>query len=1414
MSANYIKTIYIYCLLTSVFMLGLGGHNALAQQLVAPLMDDANPVSVDDTFTSSEWLNAGATETIYPGALLDSDGVGRDVTVYALHNNQNLYLGFIVKDEAREDTSIGTYNDDGIVLLFESDAQGDTSIEVDEDFAYSYFVVPDTSTADVNDVTVSGNKHVPSTDTANTWDTTAGLPVGVNAQFSNIHDGSERGWQMEILIPFDELNNIDPNPQNANAITIGFAFFIINDYGDKNGSFDIDDGDNDGYLASPLNLAGTYVSPPTPVITPSQSVDTLLNNAVLAFTNPAAWEHSGQPGIRFERPNIHLNTTTFNFSSIHIGDPVYRTLTVENDGNESTTLKYTLPTFSPASPYRYSSDDGRTPGTEISLAFGAAPHEYQIECRPMSEGNFDQTVEITSNDENKELSLKCVGQANMLVVRVEFNDLGTAPSQSEVEALFDNAETYFNHISYGKELIHETYFDGPIDGGSRDSYLPENGGHPLIDLVQYIMPNIKGKLDPDPGATTDDIKRLLIVTNDPNFADDVQGSWASIGLLDKELINAGLADADKLKHSISISVHSAPNGELIEQAKFNNGIANQLKLKDLYNYPSVDFGGVARADNWTNMATPLKNQNVLVSNKIEAGWIVKNSSDIEYIPRPEGSITETYGLSYQADNVSGRPKAILVGFTPCNLPNPQDCIVNEKSYFLIEARDKRVGTYDENIPETGVIVYRVDEERESGEGPVRIININDALEAGDPALPNVDGSGLTVSVEAPSDPLDAYDILINYNPPEHDNDIEITKGNPAHISPDIWIDSMDKDGKFDEDASGAPNPNSTDGFIEGETNRLYYRLQNNGPGDAFDVEVDVRISEPYHTVGDVADFNRVLDLISIERIGHDMNQTSEAGCRINCPASGECERGASAAPGREGEAICFIEWEPEEDNNSKTHSCALVTVRPVLHETNPNNNTAQQNLGEDQTTQGSPYDEVVHHYSLTNPYDVGTLFYFQVKGIPSTWDVTYSPRKEFLAPGETVEARVIIQPSDTEPPCDDFLLTIESWAARDDSLVKVGGAILNLGLRQRTTLTATTTVGACNEDPIGHNQQLEQYASLTMMAANPMAAVIYNPGKYQPKKECASVTVQGCTSPPKRNEEIVVRYEDPSGNPIYKVVTTDANGCYQDLLEIYEGGDWEVTAEYPGKDCSGSAKAGPLGLYVGIQITGDHDGDGVKDEDEHQSDADGDGFYCVMDRDCDNDGVLDGDEPYGDFDGDGFINVIDPDSDGDGTPDGQDKTPWGDFFCTRCEPNEKWSFTGYLGITSPGSGLNLVADDAFTISGQFDYRLNPSWSLGVLLAHDRFDDTVGLSDPHFTHISPQVRYHFPSNASCWNPYLVGGLGIYRDNNSNNDIGYNVGLGVTRCITNTIGLDGRYDFHSVDGGKFEYQTLRVGLRWLF
>ncbi len=399
----FVTHCYVSLLLSLIVLTGLMVSPASAQPLNAPLMNATTPVNINGVIDPLEWENAGATARTF--ALQDFDGTTRTVTVYALHDNTNVYLGFKVEDQSRVDDPTSGTKDDGIVLLFDpgAGAPDKSGTILADDIGYSFFVSPNAATPSLTDAKVTGNTHTPS---GGAWSTTAGMPSGgVNAQFSNVNPGTgEQGWQMEILIPFTALNGIDPYTQSQ----IGFAFFILNDWGDTSGNGLIGNNDKDGFLAFPTGLAGA-LTVGMPIITPANPVSSLVNSG--NFKVPSSWET-----ITLVHPQILVTPTSFNFGAVRkntTSTPIW--LSVQNTGTAGTTLKYTLPALS--APYSYTALGTPNPGVEHTLLSGAAAHTYQIQFSPTVEGVVPtQTMTITSNDQNVDFTLNGEGGLSHLVI--------------------------------------------------------------------------------------------------------------------------------------------------------------------------------------------------------------------------------------------------------------------------------------------------------------------------------------------------------------------------------------------------------------------------------------------------------------------------------------------------------------------------------------------------------------------------------------------------------------------------------------------------------------------------------------------------------------------------------------------------------------------------------------------------------------------------------------------------------------------------------------------------------------------------------------------------------------------------------------------------------------------------------------
>lgn len=773
---------------------------------------------------------------------------------------------------------------------------------------------------------------------------------------------------------------------------------------------------------------------------------------------------------------------------------------------------------------------------EMVLVNTPQPGNYTIQIQGTQINQGSQGFALVATADTVDPPLP-IGNQNTLVVLTELP--GTtpagAPSQPNAQNLINEVNAYISEASYGQTTINPTYASVALTT-PLGSYLSLDS-NPLIEMTQDVVtalivsnPNVFDQGTADP---SDDIDRIMILLNDQGFT----GDWATTGGWPYEL-PAGFTER------LSVSVSSVFNDP---EKRLNHAMCHQLGMVDLYNHPGVVFAQ-PHVDNWDIMGN-LNIVQPMAWSKERALWLsTHNPNSIRWIPHPGSSAlpTQTIPLNWLSSTDTTNPRAIAVGLTP-GVANIQ----NENVFYFIEARTRSIGTTDDLIPEDGgVLLYYVNENITQGEGPVRIIDQNlttstlDDAAFGTGTIPPPAGTGLDIEVQNPTG-SEAYRIQINYDPPEINNDMNIRVGDPHWTSPDIWVDSQ-VDG-FDVESGRTPQDRGNDP-VEGEDNRIYFTVNNPGPGDAFDVTVSVRISEPYHTIGGEPDFNRFVNQKFYAKIDAESSITD------------------------------YVVWRPNDANVGNLHSCIKVEIHEVFNDINNFNNKAQQNVNVEESTTASPYEPVIYQFSVTNPYDYYQLFYFRLEGLPVGWTYNFAENKKRLSAYERYEGSLTVFPPDDAEVCTDHTTYVTSWMPKGNTLVQYGGATLQINLRNRTTLTADTRLARCDRDINIARGNDTQFSNVSYAQIQ--------------KPKCFQLVTQGCTNPIKANEEIVIRYEDPDGNPVYRVVTTDEYGCYSDTYVVTEGGEWKVSATYEGDDCSGSTTTGrqpvavPIPTRPGGGITG------------------------------------------------------------------------------------------------------------------------------------------------------------------------------------------------------------------------------------
>lgn len=578
------------------------------------------------------------------------------------------------------------------------------------------------------------------------------------------------------------------------------------------------------------------------------------------------------------------------------------------------------------------------------------------------------------------------------------------------------------------------------------------------------------------------------------------------------------------------TVSAAPGWRLISggtmnlassDARLTNLVGRMVGLIDLFVYPEVT---VSRpfVGPWSHMSDKDSNVHVLGWEKWRVGWLDETGT--------------TTGKTLA--RVTKPPLASPIVDQTYTL-TPMDDNSDSSKMVAVEIGDRlhytaeyrRQQNLDAALPDAGVVVVKANDYINQGEGPA--IVQESAITAGDltdapftltaPRETFSDvGSG--VNIEVTSLDTNQAEIRLNYTVPPTENDVFVS----PHVSwkaEDIWIDAPDLEGNFEADPLTVKN--AAERPVVGEVNKVYGRVRNQGNADATNFETHLDIREPWGAGGPWRSLN-------VETIPLLQGQGTN-------PAAYQ---------------LISADWTPVGD----VHSCVKLTVHGVANDVNSENNWTQENISKFTTTTGSPYAPVTSRFSVENPYDEEIIVVFKPQGLPPGWSFTMSPQRLVIPARDVGDAQITIQPHDSSAVCSREEITIDAYTPRVDTLKLLGGITLNIGLKNALEVSADTRL-QCGRLDDKYQRQLTHMAEMQTGS-------------------CAIVT-EGCTDPDLPNTQVAVVYIAPDGSRQVHYVTTDANGCYSDVLHMVDAGLWQTRVIVEEADCYEEATTPQTPVVVG-----------------------------------------------------------------------------------------------------------------------------------------------------------------------------------------------------------------------------------------
>jgi len=973
-------------------------------------------------------------------------------------------------------------------------------------------------------------------------------------------------------------------------------------------------------------------------------------------------------------------------------------------------------------------------------------------------------------------------QKNVLLVKVDPKGGPPSPwtAPDDPINLMTNVQNWVKGASFNKAIFNPFNWanviglDEPFSFYNNPNAIPPT--KPQIPITTLAQEVIKKILTPDE-TVLDKVKHLVLFLNTTTPGDiGPAGYWA----VPEMIYQKPTVGTVKL----GLSIHPRLNPTDPDHWKqVAHGIGHQLDLNDLTifdNAQNIINQSVTPVD-FDLMAIPasgiaaLKNVQPLAETKFERSvpvpaWIsTSGAPNVEFIDNSIGGVTtiaKTIIPSSTWDATSTKPVAIVLG-----LDDLSTTLNNEKVYVWIEARPNIPGK-DEVGGNDKIVVYYANKYITSGAGQrVKWYDLESTagiqfFHGHDPSItPGLKIGDSGWEINGVSIANGEYTVTVSYTKPigTHDAWINNTGG---WVSPDIKTV-----------IGGCPSTTCKGTEVAGNIDtKVVATVRNSGALPA-DVVVEFMIGRT--SVAGVADLSKTT-------FGT-VFTTIPAGSSVECFSFLNLQ------------LLEGISWGPTLINALKaspsaSHYCLYVNVRPITPgDSDPNNNYAQRNVGFVENAKASPYPSIDYTFYVSNPDDVSRLVLFNTQNIASQWQFKLTPEQISLAPKETTSVNMHIEVPQDFPACTNFPIQIGAVMAVDHTLIPLGGIMSFVELREKTTIKSEVKLIPCQRDSIS---KYRDYLK-TAVAGRPIGLengkAGYDRETYgklldyfldkivttdtRKEQACATLVIKGCTSPPRPNQEMTIIYQDPAGNPVFKDITTDAQGCFNDTHFVTEGGEWKTTAIYPGNGCYSSAK-NITETNVPGPVNHDQDDDKRNDKDEVQGDEDGDNIPGQLDPDSDNDGIIDGNEPLGNYDCDSYDNMIDPDSDDDGTPDGKDQTPYGNTPLHRIFLSalyHRFDFDTKLPIKD-ASGFNLRAG----------VYLHPKWAIEAEFGLTSTQGVDNLKGQVYN-LNLNGLYYF-YNRPTVSPYLTAGLGALLFNDFPNGDGafaLNGGLGVIATQPNLI-----------------------------
>ena len=553
------------------------------------------------------------------------------------------------------------------------------------------------------------------------------------------------------------------------------------------------------------------------------------------------------------------------------------------------------------------------------------------------------------------MGLDPLGTSDVLVVVCHAQDrvpANLANTRTDVMTTFDNVDTYFDQISYGRKRINLDYSNWVPLSGNYTDYVDASINN--IDnpdgLNRIVAEAAQGAIDD--GFDLDDYDLMTVCL----FLDtDRIRAWGGWNLQNISYNGNGLNINITVDHALELIAigHNANWGRFAHEIGHNLVSGGAVLPEDVYSSDLI------HGDNATAEAFDLMGDHDL--RPAFSGFYMDQlgyftPGNIIELTWDRNPFEATYDIQEHGDTENSDPNR-------CHLVKIR---VGAGVFYYIETR-RRNGAprvFDHNIPtggathNGGVIITKVFSDQVNINQEVRLITLLHDVHTLDIGADVDDPErGLEIRVESVVDTTSltlrvrvawAQEIV---DVPGGTFDLSLTQAERSWISDDIWVDRQPCGLTAETDDQGRTVA-TIEKPVPGEVNRLYAQVHNSGPDDASNVKMTFYAITP-PGVGD----NGAWAPIATNTI--------------------------LSVPGNGTPAETWVPWTPLVGD----HTCLKVHAEHQFGEILGGNNSAQENVFYFSPPAGSPPVPVKMMIALRNPRDEKTIIRADILHVPEGYVV-------------------------------------------------------------------------------------------------------------------------------------------------------------------------------------------------------------------------------------------------------------------------------------------------------------------------------------------------------------------------------------------------------------------------------------------